>query len=120
MFEKMTAKGAKEAAKMGVDTSGSLACAHVLQEGLASSVVVVWPDRVEVHSKGRAASITGQGAGVQSMPTGSVASVDNAVDGLFSTVRVHGSGHSLEFKAGQNDAGVLRQVILDAAQAARR
>ena len=68
MSEKMTAKGAKEAAKMGVDTSGSLACAHVLQEGLASSVVVVWPDRVEVHSKGRAASITGQGAGVQSMP----------------------------------------------------
>lgn len=117
--DKMVERGAKEAAKLGFDVTGSVVCAHVFQDGLASCVVGVWPDRVEVRSKGRAGSLLGKGAGTQSMPAGSIASVDTAGKGVMSLVRVHGSGNSLEFEAGQIDAEILRAAILEVAQAAK-
>ena len=116
---KMVERGVKEAAKLGFDVTGSVVCAHVFQDGLASCVVGVWPDRVEVRSKGQAGSLLGKGAGTQSMPAGSVASVDTAGKGLVTIMRVHGSGNSLEFETGPVDAEILRAAILEVAQAAK-
>lgn len=105
------AKARAKAAKKGVD-EGAIAVAHDLSEDTAHCTFILWPDRVEIHNHGKVGSLTGKGAGVESIPLSRVASVDVARKGVFSVVRVHGSGHSLEYRTDSIQGPRLRREVM--------
>ena len=113
LFSKQSAdeKARAFATKKGVPVVGATAVGRAFQGG-ADQVMVVHPDRVEVHHLGRVASIGGQGAGVMSLPRDRAGSVSTRREGVWCVVRVEGSGQDVEFKTdvdtGERLAAALR------------
>lgn len=80
--EHLQEKARASAAKRGVDVTGALAVAHDLQDDAQRATFIVYPDRVEIVSHGKMGSMLRAGAGVETIPVGSIASVDAANAGI--------------------------------------
>lgn len=89
-------KARRFAEKKGVDVSGAVAVGRGFGDG-AERVMVVYPDRVEVHHLGRVGSVTRKGAGTVSLPRDRVGSVSTRREGMAGVVSVHGSGEDVDF-----------------------
>lgn len=117
--EDLDAKARDAAAKRNIDVTGALAVLHDLQDDAEDAYLVVFPDRVERVSRGKRGSLLRPGAGVESIPTGNIASVNARNSGVFCELSVHGSGNSIDFRTNQISGPWARTVIMGAMTAGR-
>ena len=105
-----------------MDVDGALIVTLGLTKDRHEELLVVWQDRVEKHDLGKIASIGaavwGAGRGVESMPIGSVASVETKREGLYSRLEFYGSGNSISFRHTGLDASKIREQVMSLKQEA--
>ena len=110
-------KHIREATKRGVPVDGALGVASSM-EGGHWQTLVVWPDRVDVHTSKKAGALFGSGAGVDSYPVGSVSSAGVRQSGIWSILTLTGSNFEVVFKGTADVVPLIRDQIMRAKAAA--
>lgn len=106
----MDEKARRKAQKKGIDVDGAIAVAHTFDDS-ADQFLLVFPDRVDLVSRGKLGSLLKSGAGTETIPASRISSVQARNKGIWNVVEIFASGNVVEFKADHVTGPWLRDQI---------